>query len=175
MTWLIIRVGAVLLPVIVLGWQVFALERDLADHTVWRVPVVGFDPRDPIRGHYVRFRYDWPLSSSDIERCNASLPDCRLCLVGEQPAILSATVVVQESSPDHCDALLLVNPVEGRDESSLLSGQRFYLDEALAKTADDALRQQPDSVAEMEIAVTRSGQVRALQLHLGGQPLTRSK
>ncbi len=175
MTWLSIRIATVLLPLIVLGWQVLALERDLADHTVWRIPIVGFDPRDPIRGHYVRFRYDWSLSPSEIDRCEGLLADCRLCLHRTSSGALSTTVVLDGSPVDQCEALLIANPVPGREESSLLVGQRFYLDETLAKAADDVLRQQDGRTTEMEIAVSNSGRVRALRLYIGGQPLVGSE
>jgi len=57
------------------------------------------------------------------------------------------------------------------NQPTVLDGQRYYLDEILAGQADRALRRGEETVAEMEIAVTRSGRVRAQMLILDGVPL----
>jgi uncharacterized membrane-anchored protein len=53
-----IRLAILLLPVIVLAALIGYHEKNLAAGDTWRIPIQGFDPRDLLKGHYLRFRLD---------------------------------------------------------------------------------------------------------------------
>lgn len=47
------------LPLLLLAGMVGQAERALRGGTVIRVPITGYDPRDPLRGHFLRYRIAW--------------------------------------------------------------------------------------------------------------------
>ena len=78
----LIRLAAVILPVLGLGALWVQSDRTYHQGTEWEVPIAGYDPRDVLRGHYVEFVYDWP----GRERWAIDAPQA-LCLEGAPPRI----------------------------------------------------------------------------------------
>ncbi|MGL6043048.1 MAG: GDYXXLXY domain-containing protein, partial [Sandaracinobacteroides sp.] len=70
--------AALLLPALWLGGGIVAQERALGRSGEWRIPIEGYDPRDPLRGQYVQFSYGWDFAG-DRTLC-ASPVGCHLCL-----------------------------------------------------------------------------------------------
>lgn len=172
--WLV-RLLVLVLPIAVLGYQLFDLERDLDDHTVWRVPITGYDPRDLIRGQYVLFSYDWPINQAEQRNCQGDLADCQLCLErsGEEDPEPAVTVIFGEgaTTPAQCDAVIDVWPTGSDAGNAALRPQRFYLDERWGSAFQDLLRQQDsEQDLQMEIAVTTEGRIQALGVILDDQP-----
>jgi hypothetical protein len=66
------------LPLAGLALNIAASALELRGASEWRIPVAGFDPRDPLRGHYVRFRYDWRLAGNPALCTDAGA--CALCI-----------------------------------------------------------------------------------------------
>lgn len=62
---LALLVAAVALPIVVLSAMVTQGERDLRSAMVFSIPIRGVDPRDPLRGHYLTFDYDWDWTHSE--------------------------------------------------------------------------------------------------------------
>lgn len=56
--------AALALPIVALAAGIAAAEAGARGATVWRLPIKGYDPRDPVRGHYVRHRYDWQVTGN---------------------------------------------------------------------------------------------------------------
>ena len=166
----IMRLAVLALPVAVLGWQVFALERGLADHTLWRIPIEGFDPRDPIRGQYVLYSYRWPVTPAERSTCEDALAECRLCLTEEAGGVVGAEPVIGDDPAPECTALVTARQ-PGAD-NTVFSPQRHYLDERHARAFEQALTAAgvEDRQVEMEVAVTRDGRAHARRLFLDGEP-----
>lgn len=63
----------------------------------WLIPVQGYDPRDLLRGHYVRYRYDWPVDQTVPEEEGgffANLPYISsLCIEGRAPDIARVRII----------------------------------------------------------------------------------
>lgn len=100
--------------------------------TDWEVPVEGYDPRDLLRGHYLVFQYDWPISDDDI----VPGPGMMLCLEGDAPTITSVEVVpLQTRCP---------KPLRAAPGDTLLAGKLYIPQEKAAaleaQLADPALR-----------------------------------
>ncbi|QDH33171.1 GDYXXLXY domain-containing protein [Porphyrobacter sp. YT40] len=90
------RLVAAALPLCGLG-ALWAWSAHVYDQgTEWEVPIMGYDPRDYLRGHYVEFTYDWPgLPESDI------VP-AALCLEGEAPTLARVSAIpVDEPCGDY--------------------------------------------------------------------------
>lgn len=124
--------AAFALPVIGLGviW-VLSYQRSLQG-TVWEVPVLGYDPRDLLRGHYIEYTYDWP----GLEDGEVPGPGSMICLQGEAPRIDSIDIV---RTGDPCP-----RPLRAAAGDTLLAG-RLYIPQEKAsdleeRLADPALR-----------------------------------
>lgn len=106
----------------------------ISDHTYrhgtdWEVPIMGYDPRDLLRGHYVEFSYDWP--GLDEARLGQPLDD--LCLSGNAPVITRAEPVGDDTALAACPHPLRANPAAVYGRESLRQG-RLYVgqDRAMA-------------------------------------------
>lgn len=72
--WLML---ALLLPVVGLLASAVVRQTSMRSAEEWRIPITGFDPRDPLRGQYVRYRYGWRVTGA-ADLCRRD--DCHLCL-----------------------------------------------------------------------------------------------
>lgn len=81
--WLLL---ALLLPLLVLGGNILRHQFNLAGAAEWRIPVSGYDPRDPLRGHFIRFSYDWTLRG-DGSACGDG--QCELCLFRDDAQVIA--------------------------------------------------------------------------------------
>ncbi|WP_336968437.1 GDYXXLXY domain-containing protein [Sphingobium aromaticiconvertens] len=85
--------AALLLPLIVLAYTWGATYRLAQQGQDWLVPINGYDPRDLLRGHFVQYRYDWPVNRPSADRrgeVSAALDPThasRLCIEGVAPNI----------------------------------------------------------------------------------------
>jgi hypothetical protein len=102
----------------------------------WEVPIMGYDPRDILRGHYVEFAYDWPGLDDTVWR----EPLNGLCLIGSAP-VIDRAVTASAAELAAC-----AHPVRGSADGvygsdALLRG-RLYAGQARARELDKALRDQ---------------------------------
>lgn len=79
------RLLAALLPLAGLAALWAQSDRTYHSGTEWEVPIMGYDPRDYLRGHYVEFSYDWPGLDE-----RGAIPGGLLCLEGKAPVIVRA-------------------------------------------------------------------------------------
>jgi hypothetical protein len=80
--------------------------------TEWDVPIMGYDPRDLLRGHYVIYTYDWP----GLEGTERWQRYGGLCLHGTAPRIERATL----GGDGRC-----ANPVRAYEYSDDVDGGLF--------------------------------------------------
>ncbi len=139
--------AALLLPLVglLLGMALNSLHR--ADATRWVIPVTGYDPRDPLRGHYIAFRYAWTVVG-DAGQCRAGL--CLICL--EQQGDTVVAQMVPRDSAVTCPAR--VDPLASNITSDF--GSRIFVSEASAPELDAALRKGPMAV---EALLARDGRL----------------
>ena len=71
------------LPLLALAAMVADAEWGSRSGTVIRVPITGYDPRDPLRGHYLRYRFAWNWQGAPDEQADA------LCVLaaGDNPQV----------------------------------------------------------------------------------------
>lgn len=86
--------AALLLPLAVLAYSWAATHHLAGQGQDWLVPIQGYDPRDLLRGHYVQYRYDWPVPASSSPDRNGRVAPFdpssadRLCIEGQAPIIV---------------------------------------------------------------------------------------
>lgn len=124
------RLAAAVLPV--LGLAALWLQSDRTYHsgTEWEVPIMGYDPRDYLRGHYVEFSYDWP----GIDEARDNVFET-LCLEGDAPRI----VRVRQDADAACAHPLRATGAQVYQWEALTRG-RLYIGQARAAALEEQLR-----------------------------------
>ena len=140
---------AVALPIVFLAIGILRAELQLSRSQRWAFEVEGYDPRDLLRGHYVRYRIRFDQGEA-LQTCDDSDADCCLCLhatpSGVPPRVQRATCEIART----CAGMLQTR--------YLPSLQRYYVPEAkatdLARRLADA---EPRRRAVVLLAIDRRG------------------
>lgn len=145
--------AALALPVIGLGVSITAREAALRSATEWRIPVAGYDPRDPIRGRYIQFGYAWRLAGNAPALCRTGVR-CALCLEASGGAVTATYRTAGaicanrvDTAASAIDVVPVPVPVPGPiGVSGAVHPQfssRIFVSEASAPRLDAMLRKQP--------------------------------
>jgi hypothetical protein len=132
--------AALLLPLVGLGAGILAQERALGGATAWRIPITGYDPRDPVRGRFIEFAYGWELAG-DPAACDTPA-GCGLCLSREGQAVIATVASPGAQCPARVDPaasrLRLRYGFEGGRETRRFTG-RLFVSEARAPSLEAEL------------------------------------
>ena len=73
---------AVIFPILGLLALIGRAELNLRDGRTWELPISGYDPRDLLSGHYLRYQYrlEWLQGASTCGNGEDIDPACCLCL-----------------------------------------------------------------------------------------------
>lgn len=138
--------AALALPALWLAAGIFTNERALSAAPEWRIPISGYDPRDPLRGQYVRFTYDWTLQG-DPALCTDPA-QCRLCLSQTGDTVTATVSPVPASCPHPVD--LKASGIEMRTAFGPTLEARFtsriFVSETSAPALEAQLREGPMTV-----------------------------
>jgi len=169
---------AALLPV--LGLLGLVAKAEVAIHAgmTFRIPIIGYDPRDLFHGRFLQYQYDfdWQGTSTCHEsmpaRTNAGTPepllskqalqfDCCLCFSrtssdGFNPQVRQVDCAEPKSD---CDAW--IRSVE------MMPPRRYFVPEDRAQALEQALRR---GHASIEFAVTPNGTPAIKELYLDNRP-----
>ncbi|MEZ5710722.1 MAG: GDYXXLXY domain-containing protein [Blastomonas sp.] len=155
------------LPILGLGIGWASTEAGSRQGVEWDVPIGGYDPRDLLRGHYVQFRYDWPVQATDDEM-RFAISGQSICLTGTAPVITSARWIYGDEDAKDCDEVVIANPWadEGADG---INSDRLYVPQERGgdyerKLADPALQ------GIVRIRVNDSGIVTPVSLSFRPRP-----
>jgi hypothetical protein len=142
---------ALLLPLVGLAASIGVREAALAGSTEWRIPITGYDPRDPLRGHYINFVYAWEVTG-DARLCERGA--CQLCLSerGGQVAARIAPLHEECAAP----VRLRTSKIMRIMGSSAQFASRLFVSEASAPELSALLREEPMVVVAR---LTRSGKL----------------
>jgi hypothetical protein len=123
------------LPLGGLGWLWASSDAASRRGTDWEVAIQGYDPRDLLRGHYVEFRYDWPIAGDGENE-----PVLALCLDGTPPAIREARVIDpgDEAALEACAHRLVADPGDVYGFRGLERG-RLYVGQDRARAIEEDL------------------------------------
>lgn len=126
------RLIAAILPLAGLAGLWAMSARTYEQGTEWEVPIMGYDPRDYLRGHYVEFSYDWPGIETD-----AFMGPQHLCLEGTAPRIDRVIVPAEGAAP--CAHPLKAGEGGVYGNSALTAG-RLYVGQDRAAALEEELR-----------------------------------
>ena len=132
------------LPIIGLGVSITAREAALRSATEWRIPVTGYDPRDPIRGRYIQFGYAWRLAGNAPALCRTGVR-CALCLEvsgGAVTATYRTAGAICANRVDTAASAIDVVPVAVSGAVNVQFSSRIFVSEASAPRLDAMLRKQ---------------------------------
>lgn len=144
---------ALLFPIIVLG-ALTAYRQYLfsyGDEVV--LPIVGYDPRDLLSGHYLTYRIDYGVNG--ICASYSTRPTAFVCLA---PKLFSYT------EPANCSKLIRGVCNYGRFEAGI---ERYYVPEDKATYLQQQILAKSASVV---LSVTPDGQAQVKDLLVDGQP-----
>ena len=140
---------ALLLPVVAFAGLVVRAELLRASGPVFHVAIAGYDPRDLLQGHYLRYRLQWPADGT----CDGAT--CCLCLRTSGAHTKVECGVVDAA----CDAQLSHQMVE--------QGREFFIQEDAGPALEQAIRR---GQGIMVLNVTPSGQVQVHELFIDSVP-----
>ncbi len=148
--------AALLLPLAGLAAGIALQETGARGASEWRIPVAGYDPRDPLRGRFVTFRYVWSVSGPAHLCRNAG---CDLCL--EDAGRHVRAIPKGGSCPARIDPVasriaLTYAPEFGADGQPLAAMSRLFVSEASAPRLEAQLRAGP---MQMRARLTRDGRL----------------
>jgi len=124
-----LRLIVLALPLAGLGW-IWSTTRHAAQAGVeWEVPVTGYDPRDLLSGHYIRYAYVWPGQAEGEDLFATGT----LCLIGHAPHIDNAYALPANVPARGCDGV-----VRAGSAPALRSG-RVYVSEQSVNRLQAAL------------------------------------
>jgi len=138
---------ALLLPVVAFAGLVVRAELLRASGPVFRVAIAGYDPRDLLQGHYLRYRLHWPAG----EACDG--PTCCLCLQTSGVHTRIQCGVADAA----CDAQLSRQMVD--------QAREFFIQEGAGPALEQAIRRGQGAMA---LNVTPNGQVHVHELFIDG-------
>lgn len=153
-------VAALALPLTALAIGIALNSAALSRASEWVIPVEGYDPRAPLRGQFIRFRYDWH-AEGDAGLCSAGT--CQLCLKGAPPD--GSAVEIQPPGTlcryriDIGASKLSVLPVPMRTGSAgrrVIMQSRLFVSERRASELGGQLATQPMAI---RARLTRGGRL----------------
>ena len=148
--------AALVLPLVGLLIGIVAQESGQRGASEWRIPVTGYDPRDPLRGRFINFRYAWTVSGP-AHRCRDG--DCALCI---EDAGRHVRVVGRDEScsaridPVASRMAVTYAPEFGADGQPLVAMSRIFVSEASAPRLEALLAKGP---MVMRARLTRDGRL----------------
>ena len=155
---------ALILPILLLVFMVGRAEWHLAHSKPWFFSIRGYDPRDLLRGHYMRFQLN-VTPDETLERCDIDDPACCYCLDDRARFEAHVTLATCETARLTCDDYVRTQPLHSLD--------RFYIPETGRRELETRFR---DAAAagnvHLAVAVDRAGQPMIEGLWLDGEPIT---
>jgi len=153
---------AVAIPFVLLCLLIARAEYHLKSGEEWTFAVAGYDPRDLLRGHYLRFSldYDW----EDYRGGCSPAESCCLCLTRTDEMTPSVHETSCTVARNECDGFMVT------DQANALN--RFYVAETEASRAEQILREaRAAENAHIRISVNARGEPRIVDLLIGDRPL----
>lgn len=177
-------IAALALPVLALAALVGEQERQIAGAPVLRVPLIGYDPRDLIYGHYLLAQFDWdwegePKASNDYQEVEggacvlAETPRPRLRFVpgwkvGDRVDPACRLMMVGRASQRSGQLPARFTPAN-LDQGG---GVRFYIPENRGTELERVIRDRPGALTA-DLAVRADGNVTIRALRVDGNAISR--
>jgi len=172
-------VATLVLPILALAALIGEQELRFTDAQTVNVPVLGVDPRDLLRGHYLTGRFDWDWDTTPTHDAAGGL-----CVLPGDAARPKVRFIENWHAEDGSTGCRLV--ISGRVRKSIVpaatfvpgtldSGSasvRLFVSETRAPDLERLIRERPGAVT-VDLAVRRDGSATVRALRLDGQVLGR--
>lgn len=166
----LLRGLTILLPLVGLAYCWQTTRQSAAEGVEWDVAVTGYDPRDLLRGHYVRFTYVWPEDPL-IGTTEGNSPATRLCIEGEAPSIRRATRLMTGDDASACNGIAstpLYRPGTVQAGTVPIEG-RLFIPQAQGPQMEKALND-PKQQASLRFRLKRNGEIVPIRLSFTPKP-----
>lgn len=180
----LLRAFAIALPLAGLAYTWHITRDTWAQGVEWDVAVTGYDPRDLLRGHYIRFAYVWPedMPGSNGMAQPGSLPDgaswaTRLCIEGEAPVIRRTTPLTDQDQTRDCQGVARSANQDpqgsrtARQTSTIPRQGRLFVPQSEAPGMERALND-PAQQAILRFRLSPGGEITPLHLRFQPRPPT---
>ncbi|MBI5495183.1 MAG: GDYXXLXY domain-containing protein [Deltaproteobacteria bacterium] len=157
MTATVRRVVVLALPVVVLAAMVLRAEVIIAQGRHYVLDIEGYDPRDLLRGQYLRFRVRW--SGGFGGACTPGEEGCCVCFGENAEPDRPWVHHVACTEMSACQAF--INPESARTVN------QYFIPEDMGGPLERAIREKR---ATIRVAVSSRGEVIIEDLLLDGQP-----
>jgi hypothetical protein len=162
-------------PIVVLVGNAAWSWVDAAGQPRWDLPVTGYDPIDVLRGHYVQYRYAWPVDATSAIAADTPEETWRLCLSGPatEPNIRFFSNLPGFSIT--CDAVAReIANHDGMTFAKLDELQRpqasgiFYVSERHAPLVERLLAE-PGRKSVVRVRISNAGRVTPIDIFIDGR------
>lgn len=168
----LLRSFAILLPLAGLAYSWHSTREIAAQGVEWDVPVTGYDPRDLLRGHYVRFRYIWP-EGVGMNSADDAIAASEICLEGQAPVIRLATRRRADETKGTCDGIARAARTMNRttkDSTTMVPDEgRIFIPQADAQRLQRNLSD-PKQQATLHFRLHPDGEIVPLRLSFQPKP-----
>lgn len=176
----LLRTLAIVLPLAGLAYTWHATRQSAAQGVEWDVAVTGYDPRDLLRGHYIRFAYIWPEDGLTTATPGLVTEDARsatrLCIEGEAPAIRRTTRMTDQDQAADCQGIartansaLHPGPMAPGQTSTVPREGRLFVAQSEAAGLERALAN-PAQQAILRFRLKPDGEIIPLRLSFQPKP-----
>ncbi len=152
------HLAGIVIPILVIaGWigtYVFGSKTGM----VVTLPIEGFDPRDLLSGHYLRYRVDYGM---DV-KCK-SREKLTACLRPAEDGMWRAWQFIPQVEAPPCDVFLQGECKHGRFDAGI---ERYYFPEKYTRE----LAVVPPA-STIDVAITEKGKGIVKAMHVGGKPV----
>jgi hypothetical protein len=158
-----------ILPFFLVGIILYQGQQSF-EGTEYRIRIMGYDPRDVLRGHYIQFLYEWPIESKNLCRPQEL---CVACFTGnpESPNILirSVSSLSKIHNNRSCTSFWILDTVNNLNETPQPTQEqrRFYVPEIEAPLLEKLLREN-ESRFEIGVISHKNGEVTVKNLYIDG-------
>ncbi len=154
----------VMIPFILLCLLIMRAEYHLSIGTQWDISVRGYDPRDLLRGHYLRFRLNYDYAEETENSCAGD--NCCLCLNKTEHQAPKVHKTDCATAKTQCDAFIL-----SELQHSL---NRFYIPETKARLAEKLLQDaRQHDTAYLRLSINSKGEPRIVDMLINREPLNK--
>jgi uncharacterized membrane-anchored protein len=171
----LIGIVVLVLPILVLtGMALKSATSQQVGQQIWQVKIAGYDPRDLLYGHYLRFQYDWNMEGNRSVIPSGYKGNVCMCLNSSDTGYKNPTaypVQCEVTTPNMCESSIKVYKHGVRYSLNRNEAQeRYFIPEENAYEIDMLFRRgEADFYVEFMAHEDHSVSVR--DLYVDGMPL----
>lgn len=149
------KLGALILPLVVLLIMVARAELVRATGRVYDFDITGYDPRDLLRGQFLRFRVAW----NQVPGSSCSGDGCCLCVLRGEPKENPRVSEMTCEARDMCDAVMPLEAARNLHE--------FFIPEDMGQPLEETIRNRR---AAVRLSIPGRGNPLITDLLVDGKP-----